>query len=203
MTGVAVPEAPPGKLATVVTFLEMTARPLRPKRPAPLDKVALLRAEHCTLSFYRYLYNTVGERWLWEMRRRMSDRDLAANIQHPDVEIFVLYVAGVPAGYVELDRRTAGVADIAYFGLMPEFIGRGLGPWLLDWAIEAGWAGAGVERMTVNTCTFDHPKALLMYQRAGFVPVRQVPKIIDDPRLTGLMPRDCAPQIPFAAGAGA
>lgn len=202
MSGLGVPAAPPGKLATVITYLRMDARPLKPRRPAPQEKVALLRAEACTLSFYRFLYNTVGEPWLWELRRRMPDAELAAIIQDPGVEIFVLHVGGVPAGYVELDRRTHGTADIAYFGLMPEFLGRGLGPWLLDWAVEAGWSGAGVERMTVNTCTFDHPSALLMYQKAGFVPVRQAPKIIDDPRLTGVMPRTAAPHVPLALATG-
>lgn len=193
---------PPGKLTTVITFLEMTAKPARPRRPAPTEKVALMRAENCTVSFYRFLYNTVGEPWLWELRRRMSDEELAAIIQDPAVEIFVLHVGGVPAGYAELDRRVHGVADIAYFGLMPEFIGRGLGPWLLDWIVESGWSHAGVTRLTVNTCTFDHPRALAMYQRAGFTPVRRLSKTIDDPRLTGLLPRDSARHVPLAANAG-
>jgi len=191
---------PPGMIRTVVTYLEMDAQPVRPRKPAPVERLALLRAERCTISFYRYLYNTVGEPWLWELRRRMSDDDLRAIIEDERVEIFVAYAGGVPAGYVELDRRTPGIADIAYLGLVPEFIGRGLGPWLLDWAVDAGWALAGTARMTVNTCTFDHPKALLMYQRAGFVPVRQEARQLSDPRLTGLLPRSSAPHVPLAKG---
>lgn len=190
---------PPRHIRTTITFLEMREKPARPRLPAPVPHMALLRAENCTVSFYRYLYNTVGEPWLWELRRRTPDADLRAIIQDERVEIFVAYVAGVPAGYVELDRRQAGVCDIAYFGLVPDFIGRGIGPWLLDWAVEAGWAAAGTERMTVNTCTFDHPKALLMYQRAGFTPVRQVERDMADPRLTGLIPRSAAPHVPLAA----
>lgn len=190
--------APPGRLRTVVTYLEMASRPASRHRPAPRDKIALLRAENCTVPFYRFLYNTVGEPWLWELRRRMTDAELGEIIRHPLVEVFVLHVGGVPAGYAEIDRRQRGVADIAYFGLMSEFIGQGLGPWLLDWTVERGWSYADVTRMTVNTCTFDHPAALLMYQKAGFVPQRRVPRELDDPRLTGLLPRHAAPHVPLA-----
>ena len=190
---------PPGQIRTVITYLEMTEKPGHAHRPPPAERLSLLRAEGCTVSFYRYLYNTVGEPWLWEYRRRLSDTELKGIIQDPRVEIYVAYVAGVPAGYVELDRRTPGIVDIAYFGLIPDFIGRGIGPWLLQWGIDAGWAEANVAKMTVNTCTFDHPKALLMYQRAGFRPVRQRENIMADPRLTGILPREAAPHIPLAA----
>lgn len=195
MTDAAVPS---GKLRTIVTYLEMAEAPRPRHRPSPFDRMALLRAEGCTVSFYRYLYDTVGEPWLWHARRRLTDEALRAVIQDPKVEVFVPYVGGVPAGYVELDRRKAGQVDIAYLGLIPEFIGHKLGPWLLDWAVEAAWSGAGVTKLAVNTCTFDHPKALLMYQRAGFVPVRQEEKLEDDPRLEGVLPLDAAPHIPLA-----
>ncbi|WP_114391565.1 GNAT family N-acetyltransferase [Oleisolibacter albus] len=191
---------PPGRMRTMVTYLEMTAPPARPHPPTPLERLALLRAEHCTLSFYRFLYNTVGEPWLWWSRRAMPDAALQALLADERVEIYVPYVAGVPAGFVELDRRRPGTCEIAYFGLMPDFIGRRLGPWLLGWAVEAGWKGAGTTRMTVNTCTLDHPKALMLYQRAGFLPVRQVEKEEPDPRLTGLLPRHAAPHVPLVEG---
>src|ERR1700726_4748594 len=98
---------PRGKLADIVTYLEMTARPLRPALPVPVGKLALMRAESCTVSFYRYLYGTVGEPWLWFERLLWSKERLAALIEKPEVEIFVLYVGGVPAGYYELDRSEA------------------------------------------------------------------------------------------------
>ena len=159
-------------LDVIVTHLEMTAPPRLPAPPPPAVKLAVLRAEACSVAFYRYLYNTVGERWLWWERRRMSDETLAAIIGDKAVEIYVLHAAGEPAGYIELDRRKPGEVAIAYFGLMPHFIGRGLGPWFLRWGIEAAWRTSPA-KLTVNTCTLDHPKALALYQRMGFVPVRQ------------------------------
>jgi GNAT superfamily N-acetyltransferase len=191
-----VPGLPPGKLRVVVTYLEMTSRPSSPKQRPPVEKLALLRAERPTISFYRYLYNTVGEPWLWTERRKMDDTALATVIHDPRVEIMVLYVGGVPAGYAELNRRRPEAVDLSYFGMIPDFIGMKLGPFLLNCAINAAWSG-GAKKLTVNTCTLDHPKALGLYQRAGFVPVRQVTRITEDPRVTGLIPPHVAPQHPI------
>ena len=83
------------------------------------------------------------------------------------MEVFVLHVRGVPAGYVELDRRIEDEVEIAYFGLVPDFIGRGLGPALLGWALERAWS-CGPRRVWLHTCSLDHPKALAVYRRAGF-----------------------------------
>jgi GNAT superfamily N-acetyltransferase len=179
------------KLTVVTTTLEMLARPDRPAKPLPMvGKVALLHAERPTVSFYRYLYDTVGEPWIWWDRRKLSDAALAAIVQDPKVEVYVLYLDGVPAGYAELDRRIEGEIELAYFGLIPDFIGKGLGPYLLDWAIEAAWRYEP-RRVWVHTCTLDHPKALSTYQRAGFVPCRQITEIVEDPR-----PRVFAPVVP-------
>jgi GNAT superfamily N-acetyltransferase len=156
----------------VVTYLAMTAPPAGPARPAPPAKLAVLRAEAPTVAFYRFLYNGVGEAWQWTDRRLVPDAELDAVIRDPGVEIYVLYAGGVPAGYAELDFRAMPVADLAYFGLMPEFIGRGLGAWFLDWAVRALWL-KGPSEVTVNTCDLDHPRALQGYQLVGFAPRRR------------------------------
>jgi GNAT superfamily N-acetyltransferase len=180
---------PAGTLSDVITYLEMTERPARPPIPVPAAKLALIRAEHCSVSYYRYLYQAVGERWLWFERRVMSDAQLAAAIQRPEVEIAVLYVAGVPAGYYELDRSRSEEVELAYFGLVPDYIGRGFGAYLLRAAVDSAWQ-RGPKRVWVHTCTFDHPRALGAYQRAGFTVYKREPVRFDDPRLTGALPRD-------------
>ncbi len=159
-------------IETTVTYLEMRAPPQRPARPTPMKRLAILRAEPPTVSFYRYLYERIGALWNWTERRLLDDEALAAIIGDERVEIYVLYVAGVPAGYAELDRRIEGEVEIAYFGLLPEFVGRGLGAYFLDWAVAAAWT-RGPERVWLHTCDLDHPRALSVYQRAGFVPYRQ------------------------------
>ncbi len=168
------------KIESIVTSLQMLDRPTSPTPPAPAERIALLRAENPTISFYRYLYNTIGAEWRWWERRAMDDETLAAIISDPAVEIYVLYVRGVPAGMCELDGRIKGSVQIAYFGLMVEFIGRGLGGYLLRWGVDQAWTG-NPERVWVHTCTEDHAAALPAYQKIGFEPYEQHTEIIDDP----------------------
>ncbi|RMF84303.1 MAG: GNAT family N-acetyltransferase [Nitrospinota bacterium] len=177
---------PAGKLKTIVTYLEMRSKPSRKAADPPSPDFTIMRAVRPTISFYRYLYNTVGEPWLWGDRRKLSDEELGAIVQHPAVEVYVLYVAGVPAGYVELDLRQPPDIELAYFGLMPEFIGQGWGRFLLDWAIDKAWS-YNPRRLWLHTCNLDHPRALSVYQRAGFVPYKEEIEIVDDPRALGLM----------------
>ena len=155
---------------TTVTYLEMREQPVRPTTPSPSSraKLALLRAENPTLSFYRYLYGTVGGSLNWTDRLILDDETLLAIIQDPLVEVYVLYLGGVPAGFVELDRRQDGEIELTYLGLLPEFIGRGWGRYLLDWAIHTAWSHAP-QRLWLHTCDLDSPRALPLYQRAGFV----------------------------------
>ena len=116
-------------LEDVITYLEMLDRPSGKRVPAPFEKLALMRAEDCTVSFYRYMYDTVGRPWLWFERRLVDDAALAALIAKPTIEIFVLYVAGVPAGFFELDTAPPRETKLCYFGLIPDFLGQRLGPY--------------------------------------------------------------------------
>jgi ribosomal protein S18 acetylase RimI-like enzyme len=177
-----------GKLDVIVTYLEMTHPPADPPPHPPAGKrVALMRAEPPTVAFYRFLYDRIGRDWLWWERRALDDAALERVIAHPQVEVYVLYVDGTPAGLAELDRRHEPRIELAYLGVMPEFLGQGLGRYLLGAALDIAWSHAP-DRVTVNTCTLDHPKALTLYQRFGFAPTEREERRIDDPRLTGILP---------------
>jgi GNAT superfamily N-acetyltransferase len=155
----------------IVTYLEMRSRPtLTVARP--YRGVMLLRLEQPTAPFYRYLYTAVGSRWGWLARAEMTDSELVAVITDPLVDVFVLYVGGTPAGFFELDRRVMGEVELSHYGLAPEFIGRGLGKPLLASAVETAWTSEP-ERVWVKSTNRDHPRGLLVYQWAGFVPYRE------------------------------
>lgn len=156
-------------LPMTVTFLEMKGKPAVLPPQQPHGKVAILRAQDPPVHFYRYLYDTIGGPYHWVDRRRMDDTSLAALIQHPLVELYVLYVDGCPAGMAELDFREPATGLLAYFGLMPEFIGRHLGYFFLYHTVQNAWIKP-INTLLVNTCTLDHPRALPLYQRMGFVP---------------------------------
>ena len=157
---------------TVVTHLELAAPP-RELPPQPVTpRLALMKVDDIPLHFYRYLYATVGHAWLWVERLDLDDNALADMVRKEHIAISVLYANGAPAGYFELDLAAGETVNLVYFGLTPEWTGRKIGPWLLGCAVMEGFA-AGAERLAVNTCTFDHPGALRLYQRMGFQPVRR------------------------------
>jgi len=169
----------PGLIETTVTFLEMSARPGGLHVPPPAVPHVLLRVENCPLGYYRYLYDAVGRDWVWVDRKRMSDEALGAILSNPKTEIYVLHVRGAPAGFYELDfREMPERANLSYFGLMGPAIGKGFGRWLLGQAIETAW-DRGPFRLTVNTCTLDHPTALPLYQRMGFSVFDRMQVMID------------------------
>ena len=163
-----------------VTFLEMRAKPLAIPPSRPMGKVALLRAENPSIHFYRYLYETIGREYFWVDRIKMDDASLAAIIHDPQVELYVLYVGGCPAGMAELDFRDANTGLIAYFGLMPEFIGKRLGYFFLYHVVANAWVKP-INTLLVNTCTLDHPRALPLYQRLGFKPYSREERSVELP----------------------
>ena len=173
------------RVAVEVTFLRMGAPPAEPA-PALPASARLERVQHCSVPFYRYLYNTVGGDYVWWLRRAASDAEIAAILADPNVEIHVLYWEGAPAGFFELERRPGiGTTNIAYFGLLPHMIGRGVGRAFLRAAVDTAWAG-GCGLLTVNTCTADHPRALPNYRAVGFTPLRTVREIWPVPVRLGL-----------------
>lgn len=149
-----------------VYYLEMLS-PSRRTVPAPCDGLSVLHVQVPTVGEYRDLYNAVGREFHWLSRRKLSDAELAAVIQHPLNELHVLHVAGVPAGFAELDRRQLGEIELVQFGLTREFIGQGLGKWFLQWTINQAWSYQP-RRFWLHTCTLDHPAALPNYLKAGF-----------------------------------
>lgn len=182
------PPSPEGTLEIVTTYLEMLS-PCRHAMPS-LNRIDLkvVEAKRITASFYRYLYETVGEPWLWWERRAMDDATLLSILRSDQVEVHVLYVDGSPAGFAELDRRRGDDVELAYFGLVPEFLGQGLGPWFMQRALDLAWTSE-TTRVWVHTCSLDHPRALLVYQRMGFQPYDEQTNVIDDPRSAGLFER--------------
>ena len=169
------------ELSATVTYLAMESRPKSSPPAPPLVRAALLKCENPPVHFYRYLYNTVGAPWYWVERRMWSDERLREHLANEKVALFALYIGGVPGGMAELDFRERNVGQLSYFGLMPEFVGRRIGPWFLYQVVELAWAEP-ISRLLVNTCTLDHKKALVTYQRAGFVAFARTERTIVLPR---------------------
>lgn len=139
--------------------------------------VSLERVAAPTADFYRDVYDRVGRPWLWYERRLLSDAALQTLLAQPDHELHVARHDGALVGYFELADD-----ELVLFGLTLAYVGRRIGPWLLDRAIERAFA-RGTKRLHLNTNTLDHPRALDTYRRAGFRPVRSERKELQDPRV--------------------
>jgi GNAT superfamily N-acetyltransferase len=162
------------KVCYTVTWLEMDARPTRPHAPAPGNiGTSILRADDPPVWYFLALYDAVGRDHAWDDLHDEAEDKLQVMLHDPAVSMYTLMAAGWPHGFFLLDWRQAGIASLAYFGLVPQALGRGLGAFLLDTAIQTAWERPGVRKMIVNTCTLDHPRALQRYQRHGFHPVAQ------------------------------
>lgn len=139
---------------------------LRAGGPAALQ-LAVDRRPHCTVAEYRRLYGAIGGQWHWHDREEWSDERLAAHLADPGVHVWVARLGRRVAGYFELQEDAEGGVEIAYFGLMPDFIGHGFGGALLTRAVEEAWR-LGARRVWLHTCTLDAPQALPNYLARGF-----------------------------------
>ena len=160
-------------MSLVTTYLEMQSpEQLRPQRYAD-PQFQIREKRPPDWQFNRDLYLAVGEKWLWIDKRSWSDEQWQAYALAPELRTFLAWHGETLAGYYELRRDDEDGVEIAYFGLLPEFIGRGFGGALLTSAIEqAWWSSPSVSRVWVNTCTRDHPRALANYQARGMIAYR-------------------------------
>jgi GNAT superfamily N-acetyltransferase len=186
-------DLPAGKIAAVVTYLDMTRRPRlrRLARPAgwSLDRLG------SDPERYRALFRAVGEPWLWFSRAIMADGDLAAILTRPEVEPYALSDGTRDIGLMELDFRPKGECELTFLGVVPDAIGQGAGRLLMNEAIRRAF-GKPIRRFFVHTCSLDHPSALEFYMRSGFTPYRRAIEVADDPRLSGHLPIEAGPHVP-------
>lgn len=183
------------EVAAIVTTLEMRAKP--PLRPLPASRLRLARWEAPTPDRYRALFRRVGAPWLWFSRLVIGEAALLATIHDPAVAVYaVVDPAGIEVGMVELDFRHPATCEISYFALVPELAGQGFGRWLMAETLARAWT-KGIERVWLHTCTLDHPSALNFYRAQGFTAIKRTIETFADPRITGHLPPETAPQIPL------
>ncbi len=166
-----------GVLPVTITHLELVRADWTARGQAPAVAVVITHERAPTVALYRELYDRVGRPWLWYERRLIADEALAGMLAGPTHELHVASHGGELVGFFELDA-----GELAFFGLTLPYIGQRVGPWLLDRAIERGFA-TGAQKLILNTNTVDHPRALTTYRKAGFRCVRSEHKELQDPRV--------------------
>ena len=188
-------DVPPGHVASVVTCLEMRAKPQQETLPLP-EGITLDPLVNVDLVAYRALFRKIGAKWLWFSRLYMADDKLRSLLNDPNIEAWVIRDGEAEIGMLELDFSEPGQCELVFLGLTEATTGKGLGRAIMSNATERAWAKR-IERFWVHTCTFDHPSALNFYIRSGFVPYAFQVEVQADPRLTGHLPVDAAPHIPL------
>lgn len=161
----------PATIEVTRTYLEM-------RDPADLQRglsddpaISIDAQPDCSVELFRYLYVEVGRDYHWIDRLPWTDEQITEHLAKPENSVWLMTYNGRTAGYFELRQCEDGSVELAYFGLMPQFIGRGLGKHLLTRATEQAWA-AGANRVWLHTCTLDDPAALPNYLKRGFRPFK-------------------------------
>lgn len=188
-------ELPPGKLANIATYLEMKALPQRKLAPFA-SGLSLLPVGDMSIADYRHHFRTVGQNLLWFSRLLMVDEKLKSVLANPAIASFVFQRGDQMLGLLELNFEDMANCELAFFGLVPDVVGNGLGRMLMDEAIRRAFAKP-TGRLWLHTCTLDHPAAMPFYLRSGFTPYARMVEIHDDPRLQGKLPLTAAPQVPL------
>jgi len=188
-------DLPEGKLVNLVTCLEMLERP----DVAPVqwpEGYAIVPAHPGDLTAYRTLFKAVGQDLMWFSRLIMLDDKLTSILENPQIESLVLTKYDEPVGLLELNFAELPDCELAFFGLVPSEVGKGIGKLLMQEGLSRAWT-RNIKRIWVHTCHYDHPSALSFYQKAGFVPYKLMVEVHDDPRLSGHLPYAAAQHVPL------
>lgn len=186
-------DVPHGHIADVITHLEMCDRPNITIPESALNIVEWPTPEP---EEYLNLFRAVGERWLW-LSRLLMDREELTSVLHADRnQVFQICCENNPVGLLELDFRQAGQCEIGFFGLIPDYNGKGHGKWLMAEALNRAWRPE-IKRVWLHTCTLDSPFALSFYRKAGFKAFKREVSMGPDPRSLGLLPETAGPHIPL------
>jgi len=161
----------PATIEVTRTYLEMRDHSELQAARSDDPRIRIEQLPDCSPSLYRHLYVEVGKNYHWIDRLPWTDKEIVAYLNRPEISLWLMTCDEAWAGYFELRRCEDGSTEIAYFGLLPEFIGRGFGKHLLTCATEQAWAD-GANRVWLHTCTLDDRAAMPNYLSRGFQPFK-------------------------------
>ena len=164
----------------------------------PSSPLRMERWERPSVDAYRALFRKIGAPWLWTSRLAMADAELAGLLGQDARMLWRVVDDSEPVGLLELDFGRANESEIAFLGLVPDYVGQGHGRWLIAETLRRAWRD-GIARVWLHSCTLDAPEAPRFYRRAGFRAYRRFVEWFPDPRIAGLYPMDTAPDVPVVS----
>ena len=150
-----------------IWYLEMLDRQQLRSVDSSIPDLRIEQAKIPSPELSRFLYTAVGGDWYWLDRLTWSYDRWMQYLDRSEVQTWVAYMSGTPAGYIELEAQPDRQVEIAYFGILKPFMGKRLGGYLLSVGIEKAW-NMNAKRVWVHTCSLDGEYALANYQARGF-----------------------------------
>ena len=115
----------------------------------------------------KFFYKQVGKKHRWIDRLSWSDGKWINYISNKNLETYIISESKELAGFFELlYNPELKETEISYFGLLEEYIGKGIGGYALSVAIKKSFQ-KNIRRVWLHTCTLDHPNALKNYIARG------------------------------------
>lgn len=143
--------------------MQMLSPPTTEEKLTPRENMVIKRSNGISAKQYLTLYQLVGQCSRWPKRDLLEIENI---LQNPQIDVILLYLEEKIVGLAELDRRQFPDIEIKYFGLLPEFIGQGLGSFFVDRIFRFGW-NYTPNRLWGHIVDCDHPNAINTYERAG------------------------------------
>ena len=169
-------------METQVTIYYLELRGVEGFRPSEREvaDLEIREARIASPELSRFLYTEVGRAWRWTDRLSWTYSRWLAHLERPEVEVWIAYLAGVIAGYVEIERQPEESVEIVSFGLLRQFMGRGIGGLLLSDTVERAFR-SGAKRVWLHTCSLDSPEAIKNYRSRGFKLFKEETTLMDVP----------------------
>ncbi len=155
-----------------ITYFEMTKSPNFDWPVSPVPKTKVILFEQTPAWYFTFLYKQVGQNYYWTDWLHKTEKDVEGFIYNQNVNFYTLLKDEWSAGFFVLDFRVKNKCNISYLGLIPEYIGFGLGKYLLQNAILTAWNSNKIKKLTVKSSSLDHKNTIHLFKRYGFEPIK-------------------------------
>ena len=133
----------------------------------PLENLQLEKVEPTDFQLNKFFYKEIGKKYKWIDRLIWNDKNWTDYINSTGVFTYILKNKENLVGYFEQNISfQKDECEIAYFGILEEYIGKKIGAYLLSEAIKKSFK-TGSKRIWVHTCSLDHKHALDNYLSRG------------------------------------
>ena len=151
----------------VRNYLEIKSLDELLEKVKPHSKYIVEKVSKNDFQLNKFFYKQIGQNHNWNDRLVWDDKRWINYVSDPNVNTFVLKDNEDIAGFFELiHHKDKYEMEIAYFGLLRDYLDKKLGGYMLTEAIKISFS-YNIKRVWVHTCSLDHKNALKNYLARG------------------------------------